>query len=167
MGAPTAGNMLADILPYLGVEPSYTEEELENLDRTVPSLVGLGTSEAAGILASQGLDFRIIGEGTTVTTQLPAVNSIVAAKSQIILYAGSEPSADLEEMPDLTGLPYSVARQRLGYYGLFISTSSNRVDDAETLVVSRQSVEAGEQVEHGTVIEVTLVDNDSSINGRY
>ena len=167
MGAPTVGNMFADILPYMGVEANYTPEEEANMDRSVPNVTGKAVLEAQGILSAQGLSSRVIGSGGEVTMQLPAANTVVAAGSEIILYAGAEPSGETEEMPDLTGLTYSVARQRLGYYGLFIKTSSNRLEGSETIVVTGQSIEPGTEVEHGTVVEVTLVDMDASIYGRY
>lgn len=167
MAAPTVGNMLADILPYMGVEAVYTPEEEANMDRSVPNITGMSLDEAKAVLSQQGLGYRVIGNGAEVTMQLPSANLVVAANSEIILYAGSEPSDSLEEMPDLTGLTYSIARQRLGYYGLFIKTDSNRLDDSETIVVSKQSIEAGTEVEHGTVVEVTLVDIDTSNNGLY
>ena len=167
MGAPTVGNMMADILPYLGVEAVYTEEEAARMDRSVPQLIGMTLDEAKGLLAGQGRSFRVIGGGGAVTMQLPSVNTVVAAGSEILLYAGSEPSKSLEEMPDLTGLTYSVARQRLGYYGLFIKNAGNRLDDSQFVVISRQSIDPGTEVEHGTVVEVTLVDMDSSVYGEY
>ena len=166
MGAPTVGNMMADILPYLGVEPNYTQKELENLDRSVPNLVGMSIAEAQRTLESQGLTFRTIGDGTAVTMQLPAANSIVAAKSQIVLYADREPPDELTEVPDLTGLTYDIARQRLGYDALFICTSSHSVTDSQTVLVSRQSIAPGELVEFGTVIEVSLADTDANASAR-
>ena len=167
MGAPTVGNMMADILPYLGVEANYTEEELEHLDRSVPNITGLPVAVAQQRLEEQGLTYRVIGVGENVTLQLPAANSVVAAKSQIVLFADSAPSEDLEEVPDLTFLPYDIARQRLGYLALFINTDCHNVTDSQTLVVSHQSIEPGEMVEHGTVIRVSLSDSDTSANGRY
>ncbi len=167
MGAPTVGNMMADILPYLGVEANYTEEELENMDRSVPNLVGLPVELAQRRLTEAGLTYRVIGDGDEITLQMPDANSVVAAKSQIVLFAGRSPSEDLEEVPNLLGLTYDIARQRLGYQALFICTDSHSVSDSQTVVVSRQSVEPGEKVPHGTVIRVTLADTDTSTNGRY
>ena len=167
MGAPTVGNMMADILPYLGVEANYTEEELQFIDRSVPNLVDMSVGEAGALLESQNLTYRVIGEGSTVTEQLPAPNSVVAAQSQIVLFANGVKSEDLEEVPDLTNMTYSIARQRLGYLALFLHTSSNNISDSQTVVVTKQSIEPGTKVEHGTVIEVSLVDTDSSMNGQY
>ena len=167
MGAPTVGNMMADILPYLGVEANYTEQELEYMDRTVPNLVTLPVHIAQQLLEEQGLTSRVIGDGDTVTLQMPDPNSVVAAKSQIVLFADKDPSEDLEEVPNLLGLTYDIARQRMGYQALFINTDSHALTDSQTVVVARQSVEPGEMVTHGTVVRVTLTDTDTSTNGRY
>ncbi len=167
MGAPTVGNMMADILPYLGVEAEYTEQEIEFMDRSVPSLVGLPVTIAQQRLEAIGLTYRVIGDGSEVTIQMPDANSVVAAKSQIVLFADRTPSEDLEEVPDLTGLTYDIARQRLGYQALFICTDSHSLSDSQTVVVAHQSIEPGEKVEHGTVVRVTLADTDTSRNGRY
>ena len=167
MGAPTVGNLMADILPYLGVEAEYTEKELEFMDRSVPNLVTLPVAVAQQRLEELGLTYRVIGDGETVTLQMPDANSVVAAKSQIVLFADREPSGDLEEVPNLLGLTYDIARQRMGFQALFINTDSHSVDDSNTVVVARQSVEPGEMVPHGTVVRVTLTDMDTSANGRY
>ncbi len=167
MGAPTVGNMMADILPYLGVEANYTEAEKEWMDRSVPNITGLPVSVAQQRLEEQGLTYRVIGGGENVTLQMPAANSVVAAKSQIVLFADAAPSEDLEEVPDLSRLPYDIARQRLGYLALFINTDSHNVTGSDSQVVAHQSIEPGEKVEHGTVIRVSLTDSDTSTNGRY
>ena len=167
MGAPTVGNMMADILPYLGVEANYTEAEKEWMDRSVPNITGLPVSVAQQRLEEQGLTYRVIGGGENVTLQMPAANSVVAAKSQIVLFADAAPSEDLEEVPDLSRLPYDIARQRLGYLALFINTDSHNVTGSDLQVVAHQSIEPGEKVGHGTVIRVSLTDSDTSTNGRY
>ena len=90
---------------------------------------------------------------------------IVASGSTILLYAGKEPSADKETMPDLTNLSYQTARDRMAALGLYIKTNSSITDTAQ--IVSGQTVAAGTQLDHGTVVEVTLVTSDSSMLGRY
>ncbi len=167
MAAPTVGKIFADILPVLGVEAQYTEEEAANADKTVPNLDGLTVEEAAGRLTELGLSYRTVGTGTTVTNQLPRANIVVASGSEIILYADAEPSGDMVTVPDLTGLSYSIARQRLGFSDLYIRSSSGSGSSSNTVLVTDQSIAAGTEVEKGTVIEVTLVDNDTSNYGRY
>jgi len=166
MAAPVVGQMFEDILPYLGVEAQYSEEEKANLDKSVPSVEGLSVDEAERLLESEGFKYRILGGGSTISDQLPKAHSIIAAGSTVLIYADSSPSEDVEEMIDLKDLTYAIARDRLSYYGLFINTSSSIIDPEHQRVVS-QSIEIGKDVEHGTVINVTLANNDSSMLGRY
>lgn len=167
MAAPTVGKIMADVLPYMGVEAQYSEEELANADVSVPNISGMTVEQAKAALEEQGLSSRVIGEGGAVTDQLPAANAYIAMGSTVIIYAGAEPSEELETVPDLVGHTYSEARQMLEYYGLFIRSSTGISPDSRTVVVSKQRVASGTEAEHGTVIEVTLVDNDTSIQGRY
>lgn len=166
MAAPVVGKMMADILPYLGVEPEYTDSELEEMDRTVPDVSGMGLDEAKRALSEAGLSSRVIGEGDTVTDQLPRSGAVIASGSEVILYAGQSPSPATETMPDLRGMSYEAARQTLGSLGLFL-TAGNGVTDAQTQLVSGQSVAPGESLEHGTVVEVTLYENEASMLGIY
>ncbi len=164
MAAPTVGKMLADILPYMGYEPNYNADEKTTIDRAVPDLSGLSRDDALAKLAANGFAGRVIGEGGVVTAQLPSANSVIASGSQVIIYCDSQPSTDLETMPNLAGLTYSVAKQRLGSLALFIR-AAGPITDPDTIVVSRQSIAAGESVEHGKVIEVSVVDQSNI--GRY
>jgi len=166
MGAPTVGAMFSDILPYLGVEAEYSEEEAANMDKSVPSVTGLSREEAMSTLEEQGLRCRIIGDGTEITTQLPSAHSVIATGSEVILYADAEPSDEVEEMIDLTDLTYTTARDRLAELGLFISTSSS-VSSPSSQIVLTQNIAEGEEVKHGTVINVTLQNSSSGMLGRY
>ena len=165
MAAPTVRDIFLDILPYLGVEPSYSETEKTYMDKTVPNVTGLSVEQAKAALEEVGLQARVYGEGGTVTAQLPGSGAVVASGSTILLYAGKEPSADKETMPDLTNLSYQTARDRMAALGLYIKTNSSITDTAQ--IVSGQTVAAGTQLDHGTVVEVTLVTSDSSMLGRY
>lgn len=164
MAAPTVGTILSNILPYLGVEPEYTDEEEELVDKTVPRLVGKTVAEAEAALEELGLDYRVVGDGDSVTDQLPKSNSTVAAGSEIVLYCGEEASTEQVTMLDLTGLDYETARIRMGWYGLYIKAEGTLLESS-TVTVVKQSVEAGELVDEGTVVTVTL--SDSSNLGRY
>ena len=166
MAAPVVGNMMADILPYLGVEPELSEEETQSMDVTVPDFTGVSRNDAATAVSEAGLEFRWIGEGYTVTKQLPAPGVSIAAGSQIILYFDAEPSTEQEIMPELGSMSYAEARDTLSYYGIYIQTASP-VTDAGTQRVSTQSIKAGTAVGHGSIVEVTLISGDDSMLGRY
>ena len=165
MAAPTVGKMFADILPYMGIEPKY-DESSEKADKPVPDLNGLSVDDAKTKLSENGFDCRLIGSGTTVTAQLPLTGCVIAEGSTVIIYADASPSAALETMPGIKGLSYADAVKELSKYGVF-ARSNTVVRDAENQKVLTQSVKAGADIKHGTVVEVTLVSDDESILGRY
>ncbi len=167
MAAPVVGRILADVLPYLGVAPEYTEAEKAYLDRAVPSLAGLELSAAEKLLREAGLSFRTVGDGDTVTAQIPGEGTVVAAGTTVILYAGAEISPDTEKVPNLGGMPYSQARDALGALGLFLRSDSTILADSDTVKVAFQSIPPGTVAGHGTVVEVTLTNIDDTIYGKY
>ncbi len=167
MAAPTVGRMFADILPYMGIMPVYTEKEKELMDRAVPDVLGLTVKEAKALLEEAGLGCIIKGSGAVITDTLPEVGSIVAAESEIALYADEAPEEKAVEVPGLVGLSYAQARELLKERGLFISTDCLLVPYSSQIVVSGQNGEAGTMVNTGSVIKVSLVDTDSSIYGIY
>ncbi len=167
MAAPVVGSILSDVLPALGVQADYTAEETEVMDRAVPNVAGLSPEGAAQLLADAGFSSRTIGGGAAVTGQLPLADAQVAAGTTVILYADADVSPDRETVPELTGMTYQAARDLLGYYGLFVQTENGQLADADTVRVASQSLAAGTQAEHGTVIRVTLVNNDEGDYGRY
>ena len=162
MAAPVVGRMMADILPYLGVEPDPEDSAMAQM----PACAGLDLPEAAELLKGAGLRYRTRGQGNVVTNQLPAPGMEIAVGTEVILYFDAEISPDLEELPDLTGMELDRARDTLSYYGLYLTTHSS-ITDSKHQTVSSQSFPTGTLLEHGTVVEVTLIDSDEEILGRY
>ena len=165
MAAPVVGKMMADILPYLGLEPEYSDSELQTMDRAVPDVMGLSIAEAQSKLAESGLSCRVIGSGGAVTSQLPAANSVIASGSEVLLYADAAPAGG-GSVPNLNGMTYSQAREALAAVGLFIGSDSS-VTDADNQMVSGQDIRAGTSAKAGTVITVTLYENDEDMLGIY
>ncbi|MDR1328985.1 MAG: PASTA domain-containing protein [Oscillospiraceae bacterium] len=165
MAAPTVGNIMSEALPYLGVAPQYTEEEAKQLNVSIPKLQGKTEAEAAAALEKAGLTYKTVGDGESVTDQLPAPNASVSPGTKVIIYMG-QPRPDAEDVsaPNLAGLSYSEAKRALENAGLFIR-SVGVPATASGAVVSVQSVPAGDTVAAGAVIEVTLI--DKSIQGQY
>ena len=54
MVAPTARQIMSEILPMLGIEPDYTAEELVGADAAVPYVVGKSAEEAKKTLTAAG-----------------------------------------------------------------------------------------------------------------
>ena len=166
MGAPTVGKMLADILPYMGIDPAYSDAEKTYMDKTVPNVTGLTRSQALDALQELGFNARIIGDGEKITSQLPGGATVVANGTTVLLYCDAEPSEEPEIMPDLTGYTYSAARDELAAMGIFITTPSSITNPNAQSILS-QSVAAEEEIDHGTVVTVTLVTSDDTMLGRY
>lgn len=158
MAAPAVGKILSEVLPYLGVEPDYSNGEEEYLDVRVSNVKNRDVTEATATLTELGLEVKIIGEGGTVTAQLPSANAEVTAGTTVILYCGEEPPSTIVTVPNLEGKTAAAARDALASVGLFLDTSGT-LPIGSKIVVSSQSVEAGTEVEYGSVITVTMIDN--------
>jgi stage V sporulation protein D (sporulation-specific penicillin-binding protein) len=164
MAAPVVGSIMSEVLPYLGVEPIYTEDELAELEVSVPKVTDQSVDDATKTLKGEGFTVRVVGEGGTVTDQLPAANAIVDPGTEIVLYADAEKPDAIVKVPNLYGQDYDDARRTLEALGLYIRSSGTLSSNAGA-AVSTQSLAGGEEVPVGSVIEVTLV--DKSIQGHY
>lgn len=89
IAAPVVGNILADILPYLGFEPNYTEEQLSSADMATPYLINYGLQEAQTNLVQAGLQYRVVGNGTTVVDQTPGAAMPIPARHRCALHGGN------------------------------------------------------------------------------
>lgn len=97
-GSTTAGpiikEIMSDVLPYLGVEPKYTEEEKKELEKAkvkVPDVRNLSIEEASKVLEEAKLYDNIdtdsnIKKGTKVKDMFPKPGVSVDEGSTIILY---------------------------------------------------------------------------------
>lgn len=160
LAAPVAQRIFADVLPYLGVEPEYTEAELEALQRTVPEVTGSVISAAAAAVQKTGLTYRLVGSGSTVIAQAPAPGERVSAGGTVVLYTDGE-SDQAVSVPAVVGLSLTEANRCLTDAGLnpllvgWIDRDGDSVAVREA-VVGAQSVAADSSVPAGTVVELTV-----------
>ena len=161
MVAPVASSVMGEILPYLGIEPSYTAEELVGADKTVPNVVGLSKDAAAERLSANGFSFRTVGSGDTVTDQTPAGGAIVPNSAEIILYLGAEKSTDKCIVPNVVGDSAATANQKIVNAGLIMGVSGATNASSSTVRAISQSIEPGAEVAAGTVVRVQF--SDSSV----
>ena len=90
----------------------------------------------------------------------------MARGTEVILYFGAEISNEKESVPNLVGMRYNEARDLLSRSGLFLCARGS-VRDAAGQCVGTQSLKAGSEAAHGSVIEVTLLASDDSMLGKY
>lgn len=155
VAVPTARMILEDVLPYMGINPEYTEEELKNLDVKIPLLEG-PLNDAKATLDGLGINYEVIGEGSEVIMQSPVTGSSVAKGGRVYLYTDPEAETEYTEVPNLLGLTPGIANESIAYAGLnFVATgaSTSRTD----AVVSKQSIEKGKKVPKGTTIELEFM----------
>ena len=168
VAAPYVGNVMETILPYLGVEAVYTDEELEKLTTTVPRCMNLSVASAKAACERKGLQVEIVGEENGVVRKMfPEPGTVIEKSSgRVILYTSSDAELETVKVPDLIGSKAVAANQALVNLGLNIRIfgTKNYLSGTGAEVV-KQSIEPGTVVPKGTVVEVTfryLDDDDFS-----
>lgn len=154
MAAPRAGELIAQILDYMGVEKQYTTEESAAVTITTPKAVGYYLSDAISRVESKGLKYRTVGEGDVVTSQVPAANASIPGGSTVILYLGDAKPDEATTVPNVVGLGYEAAKNKLEAAGLFMRAVGGSTFYSEASKAQSQSVAAGESVAMGTIVDV-------------
>ena len=162
MVAPVNSKIMADILPYLGIEPTYSAEELLGADTTVPYVIGSSVEDAKSRVESRGFTCKVVGTGNTITDQTPAGGAVIPGKSTVILYAGAEKPNTMYTVPQLVGKTAAEANVAATNAGLLVRFSGATQPTSGNIRVLSQSLEAGQQVPAGTVITVQLGDTNMS-----
>ena len=157
MAAPTVGAVMADILPYLGVERTFSEEDIAGQEIVMEDLTGLTPEEAESILNKTGLTAKLSGTGETVTDQLPGAGQTIPGGSEVLLYLGEEAAEKTAEVPDFTGMNRQQASDTAGALGLYILVTGN-TEVSPSVTVTAQSVAAQTRVPVGTTITLEFTD---------
>ena len=157
MAAPTVGAVMADILPYLGVAQNFSEEDAAGRVIVLEDLTGMTPKEAEKLLKAQSLTARTVGDGETVTGQIPAAGQRIPGTGEVLLYLGEEPERKLVEVPDFSGMNRQQAGDTADALGLYILISGNNDFDL-SVVVTAQSEAAGTKVAVGSTIQLEFTD---------
>lgn len=151
--APVVRRILAEILPYLGIDTIYSEDDVRLMDTMVPNVVGRTVEEAQESIEAKGLTVRVIGEGSTVTGQIPSASKSAPKSSTVVITTESDGEVPMTTVPDLVGLSptqvaYAVRNRNLNirYSGTGYESSSG--------VARSQDIPVGSRVEQGTVVTV-------------
>lgn len=157
MAAPTVGAVLADVLPYLGVAQNFTQEDEEGRVVVLENLQGLSRKDTEKRLKELSLTARFIGQGETVTGQIPAAGQCVPGGSQVLVYLGENVPEEQVLVPDFAGLDHQAAAETAAEAGLYILAQGNDTQ-SDGIVVTGQDLPAGQTVACGSMI--TLVFSD-------
>jgi stage V sporulation protein D (sporulation-specific penicillin-binding protein) len=155
VAAPVVSEVFRETLPYLEIfQTQLTEEELELQNVMIPYLINATRSEAAQRLIDAGLTYKFVGEsaGNSVLYTVPPNGAQIARNGRVIVFLADE-DYTTGIVPNVIGLTLSQANERINNAGLNIRLSGGAVTNANAVAFT-QSIEAGEVVPAGTVIEV-------------
>lgn len=160
ISAPPGGQILSEILPYLGYEPQYSEDEIKNLSKSVPNVVGKSVSEAKAAIADQGLTCKVIGDKDKVVKQLPAGGNKVYSDGVVLIYTDEKAQKEKVKVPSFIGFSLSQVNTLASQYGLNVSFNGN-INSDKAVVSYQQSIAPETEVEKGSVIEVYFRSNET------
>lgn len=156
MVAPTSSSVMGEILPYVGVEPDYTAEQMVGADATVPNVVGQTTEAAKKKITDLGFTCRTVGNGESVTDQTPQGGAIVPGSATIILYLGEDKPNTPCMVPSVVGMTAAQANTALTNAGLIMKVSGATSASSGNVFALNQSAAAETEVPAGTVVTVQL-----------
>ncbi len=161
VAAPVASAVLADVLPYLNIEQTYTDDEKNGLEVQVPKFTGFSVAEALQKAESNGFKVIVKGNGEVVNEQLPRYTSPISTGGTVIFYTGNEvPKADVQ-VPNVLDYSAAQATNVLAGAGLNITISGSYREGVNGAVAIKQSPEAGTMVQPGTSVNVEFTHKDS------
>lgn len=159
ISAPVGSKVMSDILPYLGYEPQYSDEELEKISISVPNVTGDELSAAKTTINNSGLSYKVVGSGETVIKQLPIAGNSIYNGGTVIIY--TDGSADQTAVvPNLLGLTASEVNSAAAAAGINVEFSGNI--SSSTIKSYQQSVSEGETVPLGQIVTVYFRDESAA-----
>lgn len=157
IAAPIVGSILSDALPYIGIEPQYTDEELEKQTNQVPYLINFDIHDAESELRIKGIRYRILGNGSKVLQQMPGAMEILPEEGSVVLYTEEVQEENIVEVPDVTGKSPEEVNSQLAGLGFNVNMAGDKLEGVSLRAVS-QIPEAGSRVATGSVVTVTFVE---------
>ena len=149
---PYSRRVLEKALPYLGIYPEYSPEEEAHKDISVPLLIDMPTEDAAEKLEDYGLQYELVGDGSTVLSQMPITGTPVAKGGTVMLYTNKTAPENVT-VPSVINCTLAEANQILTEARLNYVSKGSLHQDAKVLL---QSVPAGDRVEPWSVITLDV-----------
>ncbi len=162
VAAPVAAEIFKDVLPYLGYEPQYNQDEAAQYAVKIPDITGKTVSEAKSALSAVGLNISVVGSGSSVRGQLPAYGETLNKGGTVIVYTEEEETLKTTvTVPNFIGLTQSEVTAKASELGLNVKFSGN-VSTASGTKAYDQSVSNGNEVSVGTTITIYFRDESTT-----
>ena len=84
MAAPTVGAILRELLPYLEVPKEHMDPIF------LSDFRGMTPGDVQKAVKEQGLKVKIVGEGSSVISQIPLPGMAAEPGSEILIYLGKQ-----------------------------------------------------------------------------
>ncbi len=159
VAAPIFAKVMQEVLPYLGIEKKYTEEELAKLAVSTPSVVGKSVDEAKNLLYQSELNATVLGLGDKVVSQVPEASRQIPKQGTVVLYTDQDSTSETVTVPNFVGLTVSQANSLAASSKLNISITG-AITSGESVTCSSQSVPEGSQVSPGTIVNINFIQKD-------
>ncbi len=160
IAVPVVAALLEDILPYLGIDPVYTEEEEEAKTAMVPYLIGQKPHEAQIKLRELGLNTEIVGKGSEILKQIPENPNKIPKGGTVILYTDDTVINSTVIVPNVVGKTAKEANQMILNAGLNIRIEGENPEGAQAVVVE-QDPPADSTAEVGSLVTVRFVEKEA------
>lgn len=160
VAGPVVRQVIEDTLPYLGIEPEYNQKELANLSTSTPNVTDKDLDTAISMINNSSLDYKVVGKGSTVLTQIPTAGSTIPKEGTVVLYTDESSLEKSTLVPNFVGMTLTQASKAAASANLNLVVSGLSVDSG-TAVCSAQDVQKGGYVPLGTVVNLTFVYQDA------
>ena len=154
VSAPYVAKIMSEVLPYLGIEPEYTEEDKNSLGNVISDFKGKTLTTATNNLQGLGLQVNIVGNGSHVVTQSPMAGTMLSKGATVVLYTEEGLNTPTCTVPNVVGLSAEAANRAIINAGLNIDIATGTLESVSGATAIKQSVEPNQQVLPGTVITV-------------
>jgi stage V sporulation protein D (sporulation-specific penicillin-binding protein) len=158
VSGPVFLKTMTEVLPYLGVEPVYTAEEMAKLDAQTPNVTGMTIPEAKNKIFKTGLTSQFYGSGEKVVAQVPEPGKSIPKGGQVVLFTDQQSEKKTVAVPDLVGLTLVQANERASTAGINISVTGAALSETANAISKLQDIPAGTKVPPGTVVAVSFIE---------
>jgi len=145
-------------LPYLGIEPKYSEKDMAETNILVKNYAMQKVENVKEDINSRGLKYTVFGSGEFVREQIPKAGSLLPKGGNIILYTDNIQEKETVTVPDVIGMTAQQANKRIIDTDLNINIMGAE-DMSSSAIALRQEPAAGESVPIGTIVSVEFRHN--------
>ena len=157
MAAPTVGAVMADILPYLDVQQSFSQEDIAGQTAVVEDFQGQTPEEVKKKLKNLPYSAKFIGEGDAVTGQIPQAGQVIPGGSEILIYLGEQLPDQQVEVPDFSEMNRKQASEAAAAAGIYILVTGNQ-EISTAVTVTSQDIPPNTLVAPGTTVRLEFAD---------